>query len=443
MATFSYYLKGKKQEKTVIVRLTHNKEHFERAAKAKVLAKDFDEASGKVKQKLANALELNKQIELVRSRIEEALDRVKKRQLEPSKANVSAAYAVLMDQVAVLDNNSVKLDSFSKGVEQDIRAAITKLEAELAAKKEELAAHIEMVSGKKRKLLMTLVGEYATAKREEPLATNTQKSYLVLKNLIKQHYPTLLINEVTANTLTSLRDTLSKGGMRNSSIGEVITRLKAVIKFFAKEHDIDTRFLADVKAGAAIQDKPVINLEPAELTELENLDLQNSRQQYIRDLFLLSCYTGLRHVDLNFTEANVQNGYLQFLASKTKRPVEVPFSAKASQIMARMQASSYDYNPQHVGNFSKEVKDICSLIPLLNEHVASSLIPIGKSIPTAPKYSLISSKVGRKTFINNCLIKGVRIEVVAAWVGHASLDMITNHYSNKRVQSDSERSKID
>lgn len=443
MATFSYKLRGNKSEKTVIVRFTHNKEHFERAVEdVKVLAKDFDVATGLVKQRVQNAHTLNTRIERVRARIDEALGRVKKRGLEQNVTNLRAAYTLLMEQVAVLAGDDVS--ETLNDVEQDLRNAIAKLEMQLAIKQEELSSFLDARNGTSRKLLSTLVGEYATAKHDNPLAEKTKKSYVVLKNVVKQYFPLLLITDVTADTLITLRNKLTEKGMRNSSVNEYVTRLKAAIGFFADEFGIDTRFFKKIKAITVVNDKPVIYLTPNELIDVENLVLTKPRQQHIRDLFLLSAYTGLRHVDLHFTQANISGGYLQFLATKTQRQVEVPFSTRATAIMARMQANGYEYEAQTVGNYSKEVRDICALVPSLNTEVVSSLLPNkSKKIPTAPKYKLISSKVGRKTFINNCLINGVRIEVVAEWVGHSSMEMITNHYANKRAQSEGERYKIE
>lgn len=450
MATFSYLLRGNgddKQKQTVIVRFTHNGEHFPRTTGVKVLAKNFDRASGKVNQKADDAFKLNSQIELVRSRIDEAVNRVKKRQLELTPANVRSAYDLLMEQVAVII--SPKVTTVFGEIEQDLRNEIEVLEAQLAAKKAELKDIIDFNNGTNSDLFYKLIIDFKDIKRVEKLSDNTKQNYVVSSNLIKKYYPTVKIDEVNEKILTDLRDALSERGMRNSSINEHFIRVKAVIKYYAEldeyKERIDVRYLDKVKVAAASQDKTVIFLEPTELKAIEKLELVKPRQQYIRDMFLLSCYTGLRHVDLYITQANVSGGNLQFLASKTNKAVSVPFFKKAQKLMDRMAALDYNYEPQTVGNFSVEVKAICKLLPELQHKVATSLIPTakGKSVPTAPKYTLMSSKVGRKTFINNCLIKGVKIEIVADWVGHSKLDMIQNHYTNKLAQSNAERHKME
>jgi integrase len=447
MAEIVCYLRGTSKTKpkgTVTVRFTHNREHFERATKVRVTAKDFDEGAGRVKNRATGAAGYNDEIEVMRSRFQWALSRVVNDKLDPTAANIRDAYERLLAiREPTLELNQ-KIAAKHQSVADSLRADITSLKAQLAAKEQQLKQHLES-DGENEKLLVKLIERFVEGEREKPLARATIQNYTVLGNLIKRYLPTLRIDEVTDRVLIDLRNTLIKKGLANSSIREKFIQLKAVIKYFAEEYDIDTRFLAKVKVAPGANDKPAIYLNPKELTELELLELPTPRARYVRDLFLLSCFTGLRHVDLHFSEAQIEDNYLQMFGTKTERRFDLPFTEKARAILTRMVESGYNYTPQLVGNYSNEVKAICALIPSFSKPVAISLRKPkpGEKIPTKPKHQFISSKVGRKTFINSCLIKGVRIEVVAEWVGHSNLEMINSHYSNKKAQSDAERHKVE
>jgi integrase len=93
-----------------------------------------------------------------------------------------------------------------------------------------------------------------------------------------------------------------------------------------------------------------------------------------------------------------------------------------------------------VGNFTAEVKAICSLLPIFSEEKSVSLVPNSKK---KGRWRMITSKVGRKTFINICMLAGVSSDTVADWVGHKDPTMIHQHYKDHKAMSDKERKKLD
>lgn len=56
---------------------------------------------------------------------------------------------------------------------------------------------------------------------------------------------------------------------------------------------------------------------------------------------------------------------------------------------------------------------------------------------------MITSKVGRKTFINICMLAGVASDTVADWVGHKDPTMIHQHYKDHKAISEQERKKLE
>nr|GEZ01556.1 hypothetical protein [Tanacetum cinerariifolium] len=243
------------------------------------------------------------------------------------------------------------------------------------------------------------------------------ENYTVTSNMFQRELPGAYVDDLNLPLLETLRDKLASG-MENSTISEHFIRLKSALKFFKKKVDkkLDLDYLAELELAEAVNNKPIIFLRKNELDALFYLDLAKPRDRYIRDLFLLSCYTGLRHVDLHFEEDSITpEDYIELFAQKTSRRFSVPYLKRAKLIMERLKANNCGYEPQIVGNFNTEVKLICKNLDCMLVKKNTRLTP--KS-PKKYLWEMMTSKVGRKTFINLCMLAGIAEETVAKWVGH-------------------------
>jgi integrase len=454
MAKLTYYLRGAgddKAKKTVIVRFQHNG-NFDRATKAKVAKKDFVESTGMVRMKVPGAAEENKKIDQVRSRFLEVLSWIHNDNLKHSKENereltvdlFKATYLELERHLDVVDKDSFQHTAqlSRNAIADDLYLEIARLEGELDVARGKL--NRILYPNWDERLLSNAFELYIKASRENPLSDATVKNYGVTKRFMERSYPSLHVEELTKKHLEDMRDAWVKAGKANSSLNEHFIRLKAVLKHFAENVDpsLNLTALGKVKAGKIVFDKRVIFLDAEELDALDKLVLDKPRDQYIRDFFLLSCYTGLRHVDLHFSENKITpNKQIQIFAKKTKSVFSVPYLEHAQAIMERLKANPYreEYEKQFVGNFSGEVKQICAQIPsMLNEED----VTVQEDSLKKPRWKLISSKAGRKTFINICMLAGVTIDTVAHWVGHTTVEMIHKHYKDHNAIGEEERKKL-
>lgn len=447
MAGLSYYLRGAgddKAKKTVVIRFRHNG-NFDRATEAKVAKKDFDADAGMVKVKVDGAAELNKEIAFVRSRFLEVLSQIENDKLEINLDTFKAKYLTLEEQLEVWAKDSVKrtVKLTYNALADDLYLEIARLEGELVEARRKLNTVLYPGGEREARRLFNVFEAFLATKRGKALSDATKKNYRVTKRLVEREYPGIMVQELTQQHLDDLGDRYLGTNNRNSSLGEHYIRLKAVIRYFADEIDptLDVRYLKKVKAKRAINDKPVIFLRPNELNALFYLELPDARQRYIRDLFLLSCYTGLRHVDLHFDEENVTvDDYIEVFARKTQHKFSVPYLSRAKEVMERLKFSGYVYKPQLVGNYNTEVKEICALLPIFQGKKSVSLVPGSKK---KERWEMITSKVGRKTFINICMLAGVASDTVADWVGHKDPTMIHQHYKDHKAISEQERKKLE
>src|SRR3954447_387542 len=88
-------------------------------------------------------------------------------------------------------------------------------------------------------------------------------------------------------------------------------------------------------------------LTSEELERIEKKDFKFERLQYVKDLFVFSCYTGLAYTDaMQLSPANLIRGidgdfWLTTQRQKTGAPVKIPLLAKAKEILDK-----YKNNPK-------------------------------------------------------------------------------------------------
>ena len=151
----------------------------------------------------------------------------------------------------------------------------------------------------------------------------------------------------------------------------------------------------------------LIYLEQDEIKRLEAIDVTGFKDglQLTLDMFLLSCYTGLRFCDvvtLNKREIDFKKKMLTKVQIKTKREVHIPLHDKAISILKRNIEDERNSCFERISN-AKANKNLKKLMPIaeLDKHLI---------------FHMARHSFG--TFLGQ---KGERIEDISRLMGHASL----------------------
>jgi len=154
-------------------------------------------------------------------------------------------------------------------------------------------------------------------------------------------------------------------------------------------------------------------LSEDELKRIEEKDFSIPRLQYIKDLFVFGCYTGLAYIDvMQLSSDNVQIGidkqyWLFTKREKTDSPVKIPILPVAMDIInkykndvkALIQKRLFPtISNQKLNSYLKEIADLCQINKNLTFHLA------------------------RHTFATTVtLTNGVPIESVSKMLGHSKI----------------------
>ena len=157
-----------------------------------------------------------------------------------------------------------------------------------------------------------------------------------------------------------------------------------------------------------------ISLSEDEIERIYNLPL---RQEIgvIRDLFILSCETGLRYSDLvQIKQENINNDTLVRKTKKTGAIVIIPLRRRSREILKKRL-------PEYKGsqtNYNKVIKTICKRAGIVDKVLVEYTCG-GKVVRrSVPRYTLVSSHTGRRTFATTAYLAGIPIVRIMLLTGH-------------------------
>ncbi|MDN5286703.1 MAG: integrase [Mucilaginibacter sp.] len=256
------------------------------------------------------------------------------------------------------------------------------------------------------------------------LSPNTLSHYETsqkyLRSFIKEQYHKndLHIKDVNFKFLTdfevflrSLKPRDHQKPIGNTGAMTHLIRLKKMINMAINMEWINTSPFKNYKIKIRHEERAHLTKE--ELYRMEKKVFDLYRLEYVRDIFVFCCYTGLAYVDaMNLTQEQVIKGidgelWIKTYRQKTKIPVNTPLLPKAVSYIIKYQSdhravSSNKLFPvisnQKMNSYLKEIAYLCRIKKNLTFHIA------------------------RHTFATTVtLSNGVPIETVSKMLGHIKM----------------------
>jgi len=207
--------------------------------------------------------------------------------------------------------------------------------------------------------------------------------------------------------------------VRNNYYGKLISTLKAFMQwsFNRGYHDrLDFKKIKRVE-----DDIEVIYLTKDELMKLYSYDFGNESMDRARDMFCFLCFTGLRHSDVySLKDSNVIGDYLNYTVVKTKTvDHQVYLTVYAKQIIEKYKDTIYSPLPRITSQkLNDRLKECCEEVGITDKiRITRYRGSIREDIEVR-KCDVITSHVGRKTFITNSVIFGISEHVIKKTTNH-------------------------
>lgn len=281
--------------------------------------------------------------------------------------------------------------------------------------------HINRVNNDEKDLI-TLFDEFIELKRLTAKAKMVIKLITIrnhLKNFLKRRKMYLV--EYDQRFINSLAHYWQeKVGLQPNTIHKNFKFILLFLNQLRREEVLKTDKYKEMDYPREVETNTIV-LEKAEVKRLIQYKPDNLRLSRVKDLFLVLIYTGLRFGDgIRISQRWVVNGMLHIHTQKTDEKITIPLHPNLKEVLEKY---DYDLSSLAISNqkFNKYVKELC-LEAGINADVEVVKYEKGiKKFHVIPKYTLIASHTGRRTFITNAILAGIPLSVIQRITGHKKL----------------------
>ena len=223
--------------------------------------------------------------------------------------------------------------------------------------------------------------------------------------------------------VTYLRDVKE---MRNSTIGKQLSFLKWFLRWAFKKGVHQENAYDSYKPKLKSTQKKIIFLTWEELNKLREFEIPAAKQALdrVRDVFLFQCFTGLRYSDVfNLRRSDIKGDHIEVTTVKTSDSLIIELNKHSKAILDKYKDVAFEDDKvlpvitnQKMNDYLKELAELAGI----DEPVRQTYYRGNERIDeVTPKYALLGTHAGRRTFICNALALGIPPQVVMKWTGHS------------------------
>lgn len=276
----------------------------------------------------------------------------------------------------------------------------------------------------------------------------TIQKFVTVKNHLTAFDSRLSFDKLTKDGLNNyvlfLRE---KKDMRNSTILKQVSFLKWFLKWSSGEGYNTNLAFSTFSPKMDTVDKKVIFLDWKELMTVYNFDFSTAKRKVVdlengdcwvelpeetqqaldrvRDVFCFMSFTSLRYSDTsNLKRTDINNNEIRLTTIKTSDSLTIDLNNYSRDILAKYANEVYPNNKalpvisnQKMNDHLKLMGEVCRLDTLITITYFKGSERIDE---VYPKYELLGTHAGRRTFICNALALGISPQTVMKFSGHSS-----------------------
>ena len=214
--------------------------------------------------------------------------------------------------------------------------------------------------------------------------------------------------------------------MRNTTIGKQLSFLKWFLRWAFKKGVHQNNAYDNYKPKLKSTQKKIIFLTWDELNRLREFKIPSNKQalERVRDVFLFQCFTGLRYSDVfNLRRSDIKGDHIEVTTVKTSDSLIIELNNHSKAILDKYKDVAFENDKvlpvitnQKMNDYLKELAEMAGI----DEPVRQTYYKGNERIDdVTPKYALLGTHAGRRTFICNALALGIPPQVVMKWTGHS------------------------
>ena len=263
--------------------------------------------------------------------------------------------------------------------------------------------------------------------RQNDWTHSTFEKFAAVKNHLKNFRSELSFDFFDEEGLTEYVQYLREvREMRNSTIGKQLSFLKWFLRWSFKQGMHSNNAYDTFKPKLKDTQKKIIFLTWEELNRLREFKIPPTKQalERVRDVFLFQCFTGLRYSDVfNLRRSDIKGDHIEVTTVKTSDSLIIELNDHSKAILEKYKDVEFENDKalpvitnQKMNDYLKELAELAEI----NEPIRQTYYKGNERIDeVTPKYALLGTHAGRRTFICNALALGIPPQVVMKWTGHS------------------------
>ena len=285
----------------------------------------------------------------------------------------------------------------------------------------------------------------------------TFTKFATIRRHLFSYNPKLDIKTISEEDMQLFIDHLQKADLRNTTIAKNISFVKWFLRWaYGKGYYTGNLHLTwkPKFKGTDGNQKEVIHLTWDELIMLYNFDFSTAKKKLkdkngkvitdkqgiiqeveleeenkkalarVRDVFCFCCFTSLRYSDVaKLSRSDVKDTFISIVTQKTTDGLKIELNKYSKAILEKYKNVHFqnDKALPVISNVKMNVhlKDMGEIVKLDESQRIVYFKGNERIEEVYPKYNLLTTHCGRRTFIVNALFLGIPAEVVMRWTGHS------------------------
>ena len=216
-------------------------------------------------------------------------------------------------------------------------------------------------------------------------------------------------------------DYLSELGLKPNTIGSHIKRVKRLMNEANEDKLTTNNDHKNREFKVLKEDVDTVYLTENDIKVLYKMEIEQPDYRAIRDIFVLNCYTGLRHSDWSKVSiSNIHDGKLYVKTQKTNEPVIIPVKPLVSEIIKK-------YKTIQVPPLQK-TNDGIRFIGILAQ---------GKKLGNGDlkKWLKIRTHTARRSFATNAYLAGIPMRDIMQITGHRTTESFLKYIRVTKLET--------
>ena len=215
-------------------------------------------------------------------------------------------------------------------------------------------------------------------------------------------------------------------GLRNSTIEKKLGYFRWFLNWATEKGYNTNKAFKSFRPTLKQTQRKVIYLTKEEIAKVRAVELSgdNAYLDPVRDVFIFCCFSGLRHSDANnLRRSDIKGDHIEITTVKTADSISIELNDITKAILEKYQDVPFKDNkalPNLTNQaMNRDIKELCKLAGINEEIRITTYKGNVRTDEIHPKWELVGTHTGRRTFIVTTLSLGIPPNVVMKWTGHS------------------------